>query len=85
MHSKMFEKIKLWHEQGLWTDEMVRNAVPKLLKRIRKNIAQFVEDNGTGGYDIAVTGYDCLAMDVQTITRMMKARAAVSRLERLVA
>ena len=31
MHSKMFEKIKLWHEQGLWTDEMVRNAVPKLI------------------------------------------------------
>ena len=25
----MFEKITKWYKQGLWTDEMVRNAVKK--------------------------------------------------------
>lgn len=25
----MFEKIKKWYKQGLWTAEMVRNAVIK--------------------------------------------------------
>lgn len=25
----MFEKIKKWYKQGLWTEEMVRNAVGK--------------------------------------------------------
>lgn len=25
----MFEKIKKWHKQGLWTDAMVRNAFTK--------------------------------------------------------
>lgn len=25
----MFEKIKKWYKQGLWTVEMVRNAVEK--------------------------------------------------------
>ena len=25
----MFEKIKKWYKQGLWTTEMVRNAVTK--------------------------------------------------------
>ena len=25
----MFEKIKKWHKQGLWTDSMVRNAYIK--------------------------------------------------------
>lgn len=25
----MFEKIKKWYKQGLWTAEMVRNAVTK--------------------------------------------------------
>ena len=25
----MFEKIKKWNKQGLWTAEMVRNAVEK--------------------------------------------------------
>ena len=25
----MFEKIKKWHKQGLWTAAMVRNAVEK--------------------------------------------------------
>lgn len=25
----MFEKIKKWYDKGLWTDEMVRNAVVK--------------------------------------------------------
>jgi hypothetical protein len=25
----MYEKIKKWYEQGLWTDEMVQNAVEK--------------------------------------------------------
>ena len=25
----MFEKIKKWYEQGLWTKTMVRNAVRK--------------------------------------------------------
>lgn len=27
----MFEKIKKWYEQGLWTEQMVHNAVPKLI------------------------------------------------------
>ena len=25
----MYEKIKKWYKQGLWTEEMVRNAVSK--------------------------------------------------------
>lgn len=25
----MFERIKKWYEQGLWTEQMVRNAVMK--------------------------------------------------------
>ena len=25
----MFEKIKKWYKQGLWSDEMLRNAVYK--------------------------------------------------------
>lgn len=25
----MFERIKKWYEQGLWTEQMVRNAVTK--------------------------------------------------------
>ena len=25
----MFEKIKKWYSMGLWTEEMVRNAVDK--------------------------------------------------------
>lgn len=25
----MFERIKKWYEQGLWTEQMVRNAVKK--------------------------------------------------------
>ena len=25
----MYEKIKLWYKQGLWTAEMVQNAVDK--------------------------------------------------------
>ena len=25
----MFEKISKWYKQGLWSDEMVRNAVEK--------------------------------------------------------
>lgn len=25
----MYEKIKLWYEQGLWNDVMVHNAVTK--------------------------------------------------------
>lgn len=25
----MFEKIKKWYKQGLWTEQMVRNAVEK--------------------------------------------------------
>lgn len=25
----MFEKIKKWYKQGLWTEEMVMNAVDK--------------------------------------------------------
>ena len=25
----MFEKIKKWYDQGLWTKEMVQNAVDK--------------------------------------------------------
>lgn len=25
----MFEKIKKWYKQGLWTEEMVRSAVDK--------------------------------------------------------
>lgn len=29
MHSKMFEKIKKYYDDGLWNKEMVRNAVIK--------------------------------------------------------
>lgn len=25
----MFEKIKKWYQQGIWTDDMVRSAVEK--------------------------------------------------------
>lgn len=25
----MYEKIKMWHKMGLWTDAMVQNAVTK--------------------------------------------------------
>lgn len=25
----MFERIKKWFEQGLWTEQMVRNAITK--------------------------------------------------------
>jgi hypothetical protein len=25
----MFERIKKWYKQGLWSDEMVRNAIEK--------------------------------------------------------
>ncbi len=28
-HSKMYEKIKKWYEQGLWTAEMVHDAANK--------------------------------------------------------
>ena len=27
----MKEKIKKWYQQGLWTDEMVRNAIGKVI------------------------------------------------------
>ena len=30
-HSKYFEKIKLWYDKGLWTREMVYDAVPKMI------------------------------------------------------
>lgn len=30
-HSKNFEKIKMYYDKGLWTAEMVHNAVPKLI------------------------------------------------------
>ncbi len=29
MHSKMFEKIKFYYDKGLWTKEMVYQAVEK--------------------------------------------------------
>lgn len=29
MHSKWFEKIRLWYTKNLWTKEMVANAVAK--------------------------------------------------------
>ena len=29
MHSRMFEKIKMFYEKGLWTKEMVQEAVTK--------------------------------------------------------
>lgn len=28
-HSKMFEKIKYWYDNGMWSIGMVRNAVVK--------------------------------------------------------
>lgn len=28
-HSKMFDKIKYWYDNGMWTLAMVRNAVVK--------------------------------------------------------
>lgn len=30
-HSKNFEKVKKYYKMGLWTEEQVRNAVPKLI------------------------------------------------------
>ena len=29
MHSKNFEKIKKWYEQGLWSEAQVQKAVKK--------------------------------------------------------
>ncbi|MBQ7562773.1 MAG: XkdX family protein [Lachnospiraceae bacterium] len=29
MHSKKYEKVKSYYDRGLWTIEMVRNAVAK--------------------------------------------------------
>ena len=29
MHSKYFERIKRWYQQGLWTAEQVHQAVEK--------------------------------------------------------
>ena len=29
MHSKMYDKIKTWYIDGLWTAKQVRNAVTK--------------------------------------------------------
>lgn len=29
MHSKKYEKVKSYYDKGLWTIEMVRNAVVK--------------------------------------------------------
>ena len=29
MHSKMFDKIKLWYETGKWSKNAVKNAVIK--------------------------------------------------------
>lgn len=31
MHSKWFEKIRLWYTKNLWTKEMVLDAVPKMI------------------------------------------------------
>lgn len=28
-HSKMFDKIKLWYDKGLWSAEQVHDAVDK--------------------------------------------------------
>lgn len=27
MHSKRFDKVKKYYDDGLWTEEMVRNAI----------------------------------------------------------
>lgn len=29
MHSKMYNKIKKWYDEGIWTKSMVRDAVVK--------------------------------------------------------
>ena len=29
MHSKKYEKVKIYYDQGVWTIDMVRNAVVK--------------------------------------------------------
>lgn len=31
MHSKYFEKVKMWYEKGLWSLDMVFSAVPKMI------------------------------------------------------
>ena len=31
MHSKYFQKVLLWYKKGLWTKEMVYDAVPKMI------------------------------------------------------
>lgn len=33
----MYDKIKKWYKQGLWTEEMVRNAVGKVLTQNQAN------------------------------------------------
>lgn len=30
-HSKFFEKIRVWYKKGLWSKEMVLDAVPKMI------------------------------------------------------
>ena len=31
MHSKWFNKVKMWYEKGLWTIDMVFAAVPRMI------------------------------------------------------
>ena len=31
MHSKWYDKVKKWYDQGLWTLDMVFSAVPKMI------------------------------------------------------
>lgn len=42
----MFEKIKKWHKQGLWSEQMVRNAFEKhvITKEQMNEILGIVEE-----------------------------------------
>lgn len=43
----MYEKIKKWYKQGLWSAEMVQNAVGKLLTK--EEAAKIVGEGDTDG------------------------------------
>jgi len=41
MHSKWFNKVKNWYDKGLWSLDMVYDAVPKMI-----TAAEFEEITG---------------------------------------
>ena len=49
MHSKNFEKIKRYYNQGFWTYEMVLNATKKPVNNPMITYEEFVEIIGESG------------------------------------